>query len=338
MNQIPPLPPGPALPLARSIAPSDLTTSTVLPADPAPQIKPDETDLTFESDIVYARRTLHDGSELELKLDILGHQPGSGKRPLVVYVSGGAFILSLRASARELRAYVAAAGFVVASIDYRALSTGPGVTFADTIADIKSAIRFLRVHADEYGIDAAHVAAWGESAGGYLAAMAGATSGGPHFVTEDNPDVSSDLQAVVDKFGASALAHTADDFDEAAREFWADENGVLATYVHGPTGGPLDDEHETVRRANPLTYLGPTTPPFLIMHGTADVVVSPSQTLLLHNALRAAGRNSARYVLHGANHGEAPFLDDPEAGLPWSTTTIMDIIVDFLRAQLTPTE
>ena len=332
MNQIRPLPPSPALPLARSITPSDLTTSTVLPAHPAPQIEPSETDLTFESDIVYARRELRDSGELELKLDILGHH--SGRRPLVVYVSGGAFIVSLRSSARELRAYVAAAGFVVASIDYRALSTGPGVTFADTIADIKSAIRFLRVHADEYGIDAANVAVWGESAGGYLAAMAGATSGGRHFVTEDNPDVSSDLQAVVDKFGASALAHTADDFDEPARKFWTDHNGVLATYVHGPGGGPLDDEHETVRRANPITYVGPATPPFLLLHGTADVVVSPSQTLLLHNALRAAGRDSTRYVLDGANHGDAPFLNDPGVGLPWSTTTVMDIIVDFLRAQL----
>jgi acetyl esterase/lipase len=332
MNQIRPMPPGPALPLARSIAPSDLTTSTVLPADPTPQIEP--TDPTFESDIVYARRKLRDGRELELKLDLLGHHPGSG-RPLVVYVSGGGFIASLRFSARDLRSYVAAAGFVVASIDYRALSTGPGVTFADTVADVKSAIRFLRAHADEYGIDAANVAAWGESAGGYLVAMAGATSGSRHFVTEDNPDVSSDLQAVVDKFGASALAHTADDFDETARKFWTDDNGPLATYVHGPGGGPLDDQHETVRRANPITYVGPATPPFLLLHGTADMIISPSQTLLLHNALRAAGRHSERYVLQGANHGDAPFLNDPVAGLPWSTTTVMDIIVDFLRARLT---
>jgi hypothetical protein len=84
---------------------------------------------------------------------------------------------------------------------------------------------------------------------------------------------------VVDKFGASALAHTAD--------------------------------------------------------GTADMIISPSQTILLHNALRAVGRHSERYVLDGANHGDAPFLNDPTAGLPWSTTTVMDIIVNFLRAQLT---
>ncbi|HEX4721363.1 MAG TPA: alpha/beta hydrolase [Pseudonocardiaceae bacterium] len=307
--------------------PSDLTTSTVLPADTTPQIEPSEADLKFESDIVYARR-----GELELKLDVIGHGPG--RRPLVVYVSGGGFILSLRSSARDLRAYVAAAGFVVASIDYRALSTAPGVTYADTVADVKSAIRFLRTRADQYGIDPENVAVWGESAGGYLAAMTGATNGGKHFVTEDNFEVSSDVQAVVDKFGSSSMAHVADDFDEPTRLQWTDENGLLATYVHGPGGGPLDDREEAVTRANPITYLGQATPPFLLFHGSEDVIVSPSQTLLLHEALRARGIESERYVLKGANHGDAPFLGDPAVGLPWSTTTVMDIIVNFLQARL----
>jgi len=50
--------------------------------------------------------------------------------------------------------------------------------------------------------------------------------------------------------------------------------------------------------------------------------------------LRTAGVDSQRYVLEGANHGDAPFLNEPGVGLPWSTTTVMDIIVDFLRTRL----
>jgi acetyl esterase/lipase len=83
-------------------------------------------------------------------------------------------------------------------------------------------------------------------------------------------------------------------FDEASRKFWTDENGPLATFIHGPGGGPLDDQDETVRRANPITYLSPATPPFLLLHGTADMIISPSQALLLHNTLRAAGRDAAQ--------------------------------------------
>jgi acetyl esterase/lipase len=44
-----------------------------------------------------------------------------------------------------------------------------GANYRDGIADVKSAIRYLRAHADDYGIDPDKVAVWGESAGGYLA-------------------------------------------------------------------------------------------------------------------------------------------------------------------------
>jgi acetyl esterase/lipase len=50
-----------------------------------------------------------------------------------------------------------------------------GATYVDGVADVGSAIGFLRAHAAEYGIDASRIALWGESAGGYLAAMAALT-------------------------------------------------------------------------------------------------------------------------------------------------------------------
>jgi len=74
----------------------------------------------------------------------------------------------------NLRTFVAEAGFVVASIQYRTITDG--ATYADSLIDVKSAIRYLRAHADAYGIDPDHIAVWAESAGGYLAAMAGVTS------------------------------------------------------------------------------------------------------------------------------------------------------------------
>lgn len=326
--------PGMALPLARTIAPSDQSTSTVLPSQTTPQIRPAEDGLTLRSDIVYATRTLADGRALDLKVDVFTHNEAAAPKPLVLYVSGGGFLVSLRPSARDLRSYVAQAGFVVASIDYRALTTGPGITFADSVADVKSAIRFLRANAAEFGIAPAHVGAWGESAGGYLVSMVGASNGTDRFVTEDIADLSSDVQAVVDKFGASDLTRVAADFDESAQAFWSAPDGPLAAFVYGPGGGPLDEHDAPAVESNPLTHLNPATPPFLLFHGNADSVVSPSQTLLLHNALRAAGLSSRRYVLDGANHGDAPFLGDPEVGRVWSTTTAMDLIVEFLRAEL----
>ena len=89
-------------------------------------------------------------------------------------------------------------------------------------------------------------------------------------------------------------------------------------------------------RANPLTYVSASAPPFLIFHGSKDRLVSPSQTLLLHNSLLAAGGRSTRYVLEGANHGDLAFMGDEKSGLPWSAKETMNIIVSFLKKDLGP--
>ena len=70
------------------------------------------------------------------------------------------------------------------------------------------------------------------------------------------------------------------------------------------------------------------------MHGSQDRLISPSETLLLHESLRAAGVRSKRYVLDGANHGDLSFLGDKKSGLAWSSRETMDLIVDFLSTTI----
>ena len=78
-----------------------------------------------------------------------------------------------------------------------------------------------------------------------------------------------------------------------------------------------------------------TSPPFLLLHGSADQLVSPSQTVMLHNALRARGVESTRYVIMGANHGDLTFLGfDPNVAKPWSSEYVMHGIVSFLSKHL----
>jgi dipeptidyl aminopeptidase/acylaminoacyl peptidase len=94
------------------------------------------------------------------------------------------------------------------------------------------------------------------------------------------------------------------------------------------------DDPDAVALANPINYVDGGEPPFLILHGTADTIISPSQTLLLHTALRAAGVDSTRYLLAGANHGDLVFLGDVAAGLPWTTREVLDRAVAFLSSHL----
>jgi acetyl esterase/lipase len=304
-------------PMASEVRASDTSTSTVIRPDPRDQIQCGKSLVKTIEGVVYANR---------LKMDIQVPEP-HGKRPLVVYIPGGGFVLAAKESASDLRTYVAEAGFVVASIQYR--TTRDSATFRDGIADVKSAIRFLRANADKYGIDADDVSVWGESAGGYLAAMTGVTNGNKAFEVGNNLDQRSDVQRVVDKFGASDLSKIADDFDVPTQNATYSSDNLVLYIGQGGDGHVLDAQIASTT-ANPVTYITSSAPPFLIFHGNQDRLVSPSQTLILHNALAAAGARSTRYVVDGAGHGDLAFMGDTKSGLPWSTNEIMDLIVDFL--------
>jgi acetyl esterase/lipase len=214
---------------------------------------------------------------------------------------------------------VAEQGYVVASIEYRTVLSG--ATYRDSIADVKSAIRYLRAHAEQYHIEASSVAVWGESAGGYLAAMTGVTNGFNRFEDGANPGQSSAVQAVVDEFGPSDISEIASDYDIATQEANYAAANWLAQFVFGPnTTLSVRDDAMTMAAANPVSNVTASSPPFLLLHGSADQLVSPSQTVILHNALRAKGVESTRYVIMGANHGDLTFLGfDPNVAKPWSS-------------------
>jgi acetyl esterase/lipase len=136
--------------MATTIAASDTSTSVVIRPDPNDQISCGRTAITTVEDVVFSTRTLANGKSLDLSMDIQMPEPRR-KRPLVVYVTGGGFIQAPKEAALNLRTYVAEAGFVVASIQYRTVRNG--ANYRDGVADVKSAIRYLRANADKYGID-----------------------------------------------------------------------------------------------------------------------------------------------------------------------------------------
>jgi acetyl esterase/lipase len=326
-------PPGggaPSIPTAKTIAPSDTGTSTVIDGS-GPQIQCGKTPLTTTTDVLYDTPTTA-GKQVPLKLDIQVPKT-PGKKPLVVYITGGGFILDDKSGNLDQRTHVAEQGYVVASIEYRTVKNG--ATYTDSVADVKSAIRFLRAHADQYDITTSKVAVWGQSAGGYLAAMTGVTNGLKQFEDTGNPDQSSTVQAVVDQFGPSDISKVAADYDAAVQKADYAAGSPFAQFVFGP-GTPLSvqDDPTAMAAANPATYVTPSSPPFVLLHGSADQLASPSQTLILHNALRAKGVDSTRYVVQGANHGDRTFMGDPNAARQWSSQQVVGYIVSFLNKHL----
>jgi len=317
--------------MASTITAIDTSTSIVIHPDPDDQITCGKIGIKTIHDVVFTRRTLSNGKPLDLLMDV--QMPVvAAKKPLVVYVTGGGFIQAPKEAALNLRTYVAEAGFVVASVQYRTISNG--ASYRDGISDVKSAIRYLRANADKYGIDPKKVAVWGESAGGYLVAMVGVTNGVKTFDVGNDLNQSSDVQAVIDKFGATDTSKLSADFDSRAREANNAKDNPIAQYIGLEPGSHLLDVRAAATVANPLTYISSADPPFLIFHGSQDTLISPSQTLILHNALIAAGGHSVRYVLEGAGHGDLSFLGDSKSGLPWSTNQTMGVIVGFLRSSI----
>ena len=108
----------------------------------------------------------------QLKMTTLVPRNGA-KKPAIIYFPGGGFTSADHEKFLEMRYALARAGFVVAACEYRTVPD----KFPALVNDAKAAVRFLRAHADEYGVDPAHIGILGDSAGGYLVQMMGATNG-----------------------------------------------------------------------------------------------------------------------------------------------------------------
>ena len=145
--------------------------------------------------------------------------------------------------------------YAMASINYRL--AGPDAVWPAQIQDCKAAIRWLRAHAKEYGYDPNRIGVIGESAGGHLVAMLGATSGDKTFDVGENLGVA----CVVNLFGVS-------DFTLPMP--------AVATNVAALLGGPAPERPELARSASPINYVHANEPPMLVVHGTADRLVLTS--------------------------------------------------------------
>ena len=283
-----------------------------------------EVSVEYIADIVYSQPSIYGYPNYKLTMDLL--IPDSDERlPAIVYVPGGGFMSANNDKTLQQRLDLAEAGYVVASIEYRVT---PQSTFPAPLEDVKAAIRFLRANADSYGIDSDAIAVMGHSAGGYLAALAGTTNGIAEFDKGAFLEQSSEVQAVVDIYGLSDLTDVGSGFSEEVQEMHKSPSAPEAMWVNGPAvfgpGGSIHDDPKKAEKANPIHYITKDAPPFLIMHGDSDSLVSPNQTKILHQALVEHGVESSYYVVKGAGHG----------GPQWHQEPVTKLIVDFLDAHV----
>jgi acetyl esterase/lipase len=230
-------------------------------------------------------------------LDLYASKKAKGV-PLIVWVHGGAFLFGSKEGfpAEPIPVDFLLEGYAVASINYR---LSPEAIFPAQLEDCKAAIRWLRAHADEFGIDSNRIGIWGASAGGNLAALVGTTGELRDFEVGENLGFSSRVQAVCDFFGPT-------DFLQMDSHRLTD--GQVHDAPDSPesklVGGPIQENPDKARRVNPITYVTKDVPPFLIVHGTVDRLVPFNQSQLLAAALETAGASVKFHPVEGGGHGE----------------------------------
>ena len=248
---------------------------------------------------------LHDvpyvtGGTARQKLDLYLPETSTAPRPVIAWIHGGGWEGGDKNNC-PAKGFVAH-GYVVASLGYR---LSQHAIYPAQIEDCKAAIRWLRAHANEYGIDPQRIGVWGASAGGHLVALLGATGNIRDFDVGENLGQSSKVQCVVDWFGPTDFLHYGDQPPKT-------EPSRPPSPVDKLLGGRAIEHQAEAKRASPFYFVTPESAPFLIVHGDKDPLVPLQQSQVLQAALQKAGVEAQLSVVPGAGHGGPGFSSPDE--------------------------
>lgn len=236
----------------------------------------------------------------ELHLHIFEPETRATERvPVALVIHGGGWTGGNPRRFYPFAAHFARQGLLGISLEYRLLNRKAGTTVFDCVKDGRSAIRYLRRHADELGIDPDRIVVAGGSAGAHVAAGTALFAG----VDDENDDTSVSCRPDV-------LVLYYPVIDTSAEGYGQQKIG------------------ERWRELSPVDHVRPELPPCIVFHGTGDRITPFAGARRFHQQMRAAG-NTCELVTHEAGrHGY--FIFDLE--LYKQTMKQTD---EFLREHLT---
>ncbi len=220
----------------------------------------------------------------ETKLKLYAFNPAehraSDHRPAIVFFFGGGWTNGSPVQFEQQCRYLASRGTVAITADYRVASRHQ-VKAVECVKDAKSAIRWVRGHAGELGVDPDKIVASGGSAGGHIAACAG-------VLTEfDDP---GEDHAVSSRPNALVLFNPAVSFTPGPAEADKKRAEQLAERAGVPT-----------EQISPAHHVTKDLPPTLILIGTKDFLIDGNHEFVAK--MKAAGNRCELDLYDGREHG-----------------------------------
>jgi acetyl esterase/lipase len=212
---------------------------------------------------------------IPLRLDVFepeGLRP-TDKRPAIIFFFGGGWNSGSTTQFSRHADHFAKRGMVAMCADYRVRSRH-GVTPFECVRDAKSAVRWVRAHAAELGVDPDRIVAAGGSAGGHLAACAGVIEG----LDEEGEDE-----------GTSSRPNALILF-----------NPVIDTGIRGYGSKVLGERARTI---SPVEHVTKDVPPTIIFHGDADTTTPIEGVRRFRDAMKALDRRCDLVEYPGEKHG-----------------------------------
>jgi acetyl esterase/lipase len=231
-----------------------------------------------------------DGEHLH-RLDVIrsSHEPPSGA-PVLVHIHGGSWTIGdKREQGLPLMYELARRGWVCVTVNYR---LSPRATWPDHVVDCKRALVWVRAHVAEYGGAPSFIAVTGGSAGGQLSALLALSAGDPEFQPGfEDEDTSVDacvpLYGVYDMTGGWGTPR----FEHAGYDY-----GLKRLLERKVFKRRIESDLKLFEDASPLYRVRPEAPPFLVIHGKNDTLVSVRYARQFVTALRSVSRSAVLYA------------------------------------------
>lgn len=255
-------------------------------------------------DVLYGRKF-----GTALTMDIF--QPAKPNGAGIIFVVSGGWFSSHEMIAPSVYKPMLDRGYKVFAVVH---GSQPKFTIPEITLDMQRAVRFIRHHAADYGIDPNRLGVTGGSAGGHLSLTLGTHGGkGPADAKDPIDRESSVVQCVACFFPPTDfLNYGAPGVDGVG-------TGILKDFK--PAFGPLADTPEgrqkLGREISPIYFVSSNMPPTLIIHGNADPLVSIQQSESFVKRSREAGATAELIVKEGKGHGWPNWQTDVNLCADW---------------------